>query len=737
MKRLSIITTIILGAAVFCGCSQDDLLGPATPQDGRLPIPLRFVDAEKVETYSVASENERMISDAYVVVFDGSTGKYKDMEKVEAGVYITGNGTQTPTINTIAEILDGDKVVVLINSNYPRNPRFNDTHTVSDINTIIPSAQWSFSQSGADSGKGMPMSGEVTWSNATPPVCQVSRAVAKIQVALAGDLTSKDVTGKFTTATDAVQWAICNAPKKGDIYSVNGAMSVPEVTDADFFNENAAGEYPHRVTTMTGVSAFQSNGYLPEYNSSVKAKTATIGDSEFAADRTCVVLKVAGTGVSGGPGYYRLDLVEGNKAGETKKYMDIRRNYHYTIHITRVSSKGYDTPEEALAAPGSNVEYEITDNASNIIGNGQYAIVVDKDRIEVFSDITTAQNLMIVGLRGEFPAGALCKVSLVHGKTSTAVTVNEIQLLDADGTAVTGNRFEQNITGDYQFKYRSRALTSTDMHARISCGNIVHYIPIEIGSLTLELSAEEVEIGYQGGQTVPITIHTNYPGGWTAEVYGYENVIASVTPPHGISGETLSATVNLWENAAGEFRASRVRISTANGAVSKLLTVKQTVFPDVQIKGALEMAPIPVGVFPADYGDYALRLNLETIDNLYMIVYTRNANYAEVYWTKMAGWNAETEVWDLLDQQWGVSMVAYDFDGYAYYGMEARWSSWRTHYSNGNWVMIRYYLSKDEWTLDRNNNSSYESTMHGKGFQSSLVNTLYDTGYVFPYPPRL
>lgn len=498
MKRLFIITAMVLGTVAFGGCAKDDLSGPDVLQDGRRKISLQFTEAEEVETYSTASTNERTISDVFVVVFDGASGKYKDMEKIY-DEYIFGNGTQTPTINTIADIAENDNIVVLINTNAPRNPRFTKNHTVDDINTVVPSTQWKFGQSGDNSGKGMPMSGEVVWSNATPPVCRMYRSVAKIQVALAADLASKDATGKFTAATDAVQWAICNAPKKGDIYSLNGAMSVPEVTDADFVNENAAGEYPHRVTAMIGVIASQSNGYLPEYNSSVKAKTATVGDSEFAADRTCVLLKVAGAGVSGGAGYYRLDLVEGNKAGETKKYLDIRRNYHYTIHVTRVSSKGYDTPEEALAAPSSNVEYEITDNASNIIGNGQYAVVVDKNPIEVFPNMTTAQNLMMVGLRGEFPAGALCKVSLVHGKTSTAVATSEIQLLDTDGTAVTGNRFEQSIMGDYQFKYTSRTLSSTDLYARISYGNIVHYTPVNPSQAVFNVSGS-ISIPYSGGQ---------------------------------------------------------------------------------------------------------------------------------------------------------------------------------------------------------------------------------------------
>lgn len=751
MKRFLIITAMILGAAAFGSCVKEDISGPSVSQDGRRQISLQFSEAEEVETYSVASTNERTISDVYVAVFDGTSGKYKDSERIptkDIDSYVTGNGTQTPTINTVADMAEGDKVVVLINANLPRNPRFDSGHTVDDINTVVPSTQWKFSQNGNNSGKGMPMSGEVVWSNSAPPVCRMYRSVAKIQVALDADLASKDVTGKFTSAVDAVQWAICNAPAKGNIYSVGGAMSIPAVTDTDFYSENTVvgNEYPHRVMTMPGAAAFQLNGYLPEYNSSVKAKTEDVGASVFAANRTCLLLKVPGAGISGGDGYYRLDLVQGNKADETKAYLDIRRNCHYTINISRVSSKGYDTAAEALAAPSSNVEYEISDMANHIFGNGQYAVVVDKNPVEVFSDMSTPQNLVRVGLRGNFPAGALCKVSLVQGKTSTLVSPSVIQLCTADGAMIGINKFEQVLTGDYQFMYTSRTSLPDDMFLRVSCGNILYYVPVQIGALTLELSAEEVEIGYQGGQTAPVTIHTNDPNGWTANIYdGYENMLSAITPPHGISGGTASAAVNLWDNVTGEFRTSRIRISTANGAVSKFLTVKQTVYPDVQIRGALEMAPIPVGIFPNDFGDYALRLNFEPVENLYMIVYYRNVFYGDLnpnptwqgeYWNKMAGWNAETLEWDLLDDS--TNRVAYAPDGYAYFGQRAMSSSWSTHYSNGNWIMVRYYLSKSDWLSDRESSALTKEHMRGKGFQSSLVNTMYDSGYSFPnYPPRL
>lgn len=747
MKRSIILTLYLLGVSVTGGCVKDETSRMATQGAGEQRIVLQLADTEEIQTYSAASVNERMIEDAYVLVFD-NTGTYKNGNMVDAATGgIADNGTQTPTISVKVTPADGDMVVVLLNTGLSVNPLTSIPigTRMEDINTLFLSSGWKFSQSGAHSGKGMPMSGEVVWSNTSPPVCQMHRSVAKIQVALAADLASNDITGKFTTAVDAVQWAVFNAPSKGNIYSVGGAMSIPTLSDADFYQEIG---FPHRITTMTGVMAFEMNGYLPEYNSSTKAKTADVEMSAFAADRTCVILKVPEAGISGGDGYYRLDLVQGNKGYETKAYLDIQRNCHYTINISRVSSKGYDTAAEALAAPSSNVEYEISDNANNILGNGQYAVVVDKDPIEVLSDMGTPQNLIRVGLRGNVPSGAVCKVSLVKGKTNTLVSSSVVALHTADGALIGINKFEQVLAGDYQFMYTSRTLLPADgdMYLRVSCGNILHYVPIQIGTLTLELSAEEVEIGYQGGLTAPVTIHTNDPNGWTAErVHDFTNIISSVTPSHGVSGGTVSAAVNLWDNVAGDFRTSHIRVSTANGVMSKLITVKQTVYPDVQIRGALEMAHTPEGIFPANFYSYALRFNFELVENLYLIVYYRNAfyddsnedpNWRGTFYSKMAAWNVETSEWDLISQHPQSYDIKLAPDGYYYFGHTFT-SSWGNHFTHGNWVMIRYYLSKSDWLFDRNNLSGDEQNMRGKAYPSSLVDEIRDIRYDFPYEPRL
>ena len=52
--------------------------------------------------------------------------------------------------------------------------------------------------------------------------------------------------------------------------------------------------------------------------------------------------------------YYKLDIVKFDPATYITSYLNLYRNFHYKIHIKKVSGKGYDTPQEAVEAVASN-----------------------------------------------------------------------------------------------------------------------------------------------------------------------------------------------------------------------------------------------------------------------------------------------------------------------------------------------------------------------------------------------
>ena len=61
-----------------------------------------------------------------------------------------------------------------------------------------------------------------------------------------------------------------------------------------------------------------------------------------------------GRGDENGVGYYKLDIVKFDEETFITSYLNLYRNFHYTINITAVAGKGYETIEEAMDAVASN-----------------------------------------------------------------------------------------------------------------------------------------------------------------------------------------------------------------------------------------------------------------------------------------------------------------------------------------------------------------------------------------------
>jgi hypothetical protein len=72
---------------------------------------------------------------------------------------------------------------------------------------------------------------------------------------------------------------------------------------------------------------------------------------------------------------YRLDFYD-NKADT---FLSVKRNHHYKFIINKVKSAPYVGTNYIWDNPGSNLEYTvtITDEATNVISNGQYAIATN------------------------------------------------------------------------------------------------------------------------------------------------------------------------------------------------------------------------------------------------------------------------------------------------------------------------------------------------------------------------
>ena len=483
MKQLTIITLLLFCATNFGSCIKEEV---ESAESEGAQLTLSIPEPDSVITYSTASVSECRISDAYVLIFDGSTGTYKAGEQVELSK-ISENGTLAPRITTQLPFNSGDLIVVLANTGHTYDaasiPLTVGVSTRGDINAAFPSGdvldglnrKWDTDLS----GNRIPMCGEVTANVVFGNMnCTMYRAMAKINVVLAETL--QDVTGIFADAN--IGFTIYNRAKYGNIYSQAGVMSIP-----------AGMQFGSTVDSfikvpVAGTASPAQSYYTPEWNNSVNAKLTTVTKEEFHADRTCVIMQVDINKNPADRVYYRLDIARGNGHGETKEFLDILRNHHYIITITKVGWQGYSTIENALKAPGSNLEYTITDDVdgNNIISNGQYAIATDRSSVEVISNMGTVKDFIKLGIRGEnIPSDFTCTIHLVQ-RTGTASYVNVatsfIQLVQSDGTtAIDDNKLELALTPntDYQLKYTSGTVTDVDnIYLKVNFGNIEHYFPL-------------------------------------------------------------------------------------------------------------------------------------------------------------------------------------------------------------------------------------------------------------------
>ncbi|MDD2594293.1 MAG: hypothetical protein PHD11_00565 [Bacteroidales bacterium] len=508
------------------GCVKDNVYDVFS----KTVISLNITDVKDVMVTksTEASTSERYISDAFVLVFDGSAGTYLKGERVNISSNVIDNGSQTPKIATSFKFLGGEKIVVLCNTGctFTTIP-LTATSTVADIDAAFPSTGWNINQTGSNSGKGMPMSGVISsWTSTA--VCQMTRAIAKIQVVLGSGIAANDITGKFTTSNTGLVYAVYNTPTStiGNIFNT-GTISTP--AGMTFTNTG----FTRRVAESAGAATDLQVYYMPEYGSSTLAKGTAVGLNEWHVNRPCIILN------DGSNKYYRIDLYQ--LAGSAKQFINLTRNNHIIVTINKVKMSGYANADEALSNPGSNLEYEVTvsgesDNYTD--SNGQYSVSSSKNAVTLFDGSLTPQ-LLDFSLNTEQTLHlTTAYIEFVNAEKTAQVAMPECFSVKKSGVAqelpvVSGKIELGTISDDVQFalktnyteEYKSAiaALAGCYMHIRI--GNIDKYIPISVSdALTLatiyygKANCHEVPAGVTGSYSFDVTPYTSL-------TYEYENTV--------------------------------------------------------------------------------------------------------------------------------------------------------------------------------------------------------------------
>lgn len=585
---------------------KDDLDGHACPSpDGKTQIVLSIGDQTVVETYSAATTNERLIEDAYVLVFDAN-GKYVAQERVNITTDLSGNGNKNPIIATGLKPVIGQKVVVLVNTGKADDyllPLTVGTSTVDNINAVLGSysifSAWDPNSEDNDkSSTRMPMSGETVWSASNNNI-DMYRSLAKLQLQIDDNLQGIYADHfKQAAIKDLVEWSIGRKMgEAGYLYLANGGMTVPAdayPTDDDpslclqwtgRYNPNPAGLGYGAPIGSSDTNPRNKVLYIPEYPYSTNAGSVSLNASVWDTRRTCMIVMVDGNE------YYRIDFYDKT----TGEYIDFKRNCHYIVHITSVNSRGYANAGEAYANPGGNLEYEIEvvgDEYLTVTSNGQYLVKTDKKAAAVEPDVTEAADLVKFAcqITDDFKAGsdmpesiATRTARLVGADKQTGIEISKIQLCYTDGTAIPNNEwnFSADDAAGYQLKYTTaavNALPTEQVYLEIAYGNIKHYVPIT--PFVLKLYYPSRDIMYVGGSSILANGITSYkvsddtPAAWKTEFSTDGGRSWTVTRPAWITDFTMNgAGSKMYDLCRASIAAQTAKPNLHNAALRNAAAV--------------------------------------------------------------------------------------------------------------------------------------------------------------------
>lgn len=378
-------TIVAIAAAALllpAGCTDEELVrheGGLAGGKTRIALGISTPAPVDIRTRA-ATDYENRIKDCYILRIDATTDKFLDARKIDVAK-ITDNGTAAPTIVTDMLPVNGNRLVILANTQRAELPAIpaGALATPENINAWFAYRGNDKNFLNADYG-GLPMSGEIA-SYAPGSTCTLTRSVAKIQVRLAPDLV--DNTGAFTD--NNITWGLGyeQDPTKCTFYppGSEGVYQPNTEFDKDFI-------LPYKLANSATPYLHLKQYYTPEFNTSDIAGGEVVSVTFWHKDRCHLMLKVRGAGADGEDGYYRIELIT-KEIADVISYIFLRRNTDITVTITKVNTFGYNEASDAAVMPGVNLEYDvhITDPQSNLTTtNGQYTLSTSNNMAEIYGD---------------------------------------------------------------------------------------------------------------------------------------------------------------------------------------------------------------------------------------------------------------------------------------------------------------------------------------------------------------
>lgn len=396
ISKLAHYHIIALLLILFTACTERNEIAPEAPKQ---PITLNIPGMPSVGVYSTATESECRIENLWVLEFNAG-GTLVNSTLID-GTDITMNGQATQLLPELPfEPAINNKVVLIANSDIASGSVPSGV-TYSNINDKFTLNNKKYYRG----GEALPMYGEITnWpQNYT---CEMIRSVAKVQVKIGPNVDLSNTFFIWNHPMFYPKLLFYDLGSGGMIRPAGGsAIGHPATSSFGTTNSFASGEF--RLLQDTTVSERSKVLYIHEFPSATQGVLEnSIMATKFDEERIALYFSFEEWQA------FRLDFFD----NETKQYIDIKRNHHYTFTINKINLSEQDNNNAEYFAPGSNIEYTLTveDNDLNEIHSaGSYAIACGYYYNKIVS--RTAEDTIIIPAT-EIDAAAISGDWLTIGK---------------------------------------------------------------------------------------------------------------------------------------------------------------------------------------------------------------------------------------------------------------------------------------------------------------------------------
>lgn len=540
-RLLRCLAVPFLAAALFCSCTEE-LSSEAVPGGGggktgesEVTLRLQVPGIATGRTRAITADDESKVDDLYILAFkvdpdNGSeTFEYYVAAKQVTPTDATGQSTWTASL----KVKEHNQTFVMVANALGTNSKVNEqiTDLVKEGATnkvglekmeVLKGLTEMLAQDEIENGfnatshpltmYGQTRSVQIGLSNNALTVA-LHRIVARVQVNFTGKAADvANFSAEQVLLYNFNDQARVIPDNLGETTSTDYEKTATIPDNAELYPKTQDGTVTVPTYTVTD-NKVEKTIYLFE---AAQPKDGT--EEEKHVKRPCIIVKGMYEGKSY---YYRVDFAKQDDTTGDVTYMDIVRNHSYNITVTNVSSRGSNTPHEALKSKTANITASVIEWNDNTIGNIEF----EGDRVLGIAtkeyELMRAGGVQLQKVRATTNLKWTAKLYDVNGD-GTANTNSQpdwINFTNKDGVAIQGDSKSLTQQGmdalqDVYFKVdvnkdrpeRKAIIRFTDETGRLSVDALVvqnqKMIPVYLNVKSDGLPATEIEFAQAGNQVL-------------------------------------------------------------------------------------------------------------------------------------------------------------------------------------------------------------------------------------------